>query len=507
MQKYRIDKSRFIPSVIVIALLLILVCMNLEDVQSVVSSMYAYCAGSFGWLFILVDLMALIFTFFMIFGSHKNDKLGGPDAKPKYSLFSWVAMMFTTCCSAGLSVYCFIEPIIYSSSAVPLHGDPLTTQAYENAQMYTHFHWGLNAWSLYVPITIAIGYALYNKKKTKMTVSTSCENILKGKASGVLGCSIDVCSIVGGIMAPVVSMGLGMPVLTALLKSIFGLDDSSESILRIVILVIWVLMFCTSLYRGLNKGIKVLSNINTVTFFLFILFVGVLAGIPFIFKSEINALGLYASNFLRLSTYTDPYGDGVFLRDWTIWYWAWFIVYIPLMGVFNAKVSEGRTYREIAIGQMIGSSVGSWIAMATVGNYSMKLQMSGQLDIATILETQGNPAAIVAILNEMPFSKVLMVVVSFLIFLFMATTVDSSSLVAAESTMLHDRSDAMAPRSMRLFWAAVTCAVTGVLLLVGGFSAVQTLAVVAGLPIAFVSILVIISLLKTFKSDRLKKGE
>lgn len=500
----KIDKSRFIPSIITILVLLIVVYFNVSTVQRIVSSLYVDCANSFGWLFIIVDLLALAFTFWMIFGSHKNDKLGGKDAKPKFDRFSWMAMMFTTCCSAGLSVYCFIEPIIYSSSAVPLHGERLTTATFENAQMYTHFHWGLNAWCLYVPITIAIGYALYNKKKTQMTVSVACENVLKKQTSGFLGCTVDVCAIVGGLMAPVVSMGLGMPVLTALIKAIFNLDDSANLMIQIAVLLIWAAMFCTSLYRGLDKGIKVLSNINTITFFIFIAFVGCLAGVSYVLKSEISALGLYASNFLRLSTYMDPYGDGDFLRNWTIWYWAWFIVYIPLMGVFNAKISEGRTYREIALGQMIGSSVGSWIAMCTVGNYSMKLQITGQLDIANILETQGNPAAIVAILNEMPGSKIMMIVVSMLIFLFMATTVDSSSLVAAESTILHDRPDVMAPRSMRLLWAVVTCAVTALLLMVGGFSAVQTLAVLAGLPIAIVTVIVLISLMKTFREE--KKG-
>lgn len=499
MNKCKIDKSRFIPSVITVALILIIVYFNLETVQSIVSTLYSKCAQSFGWLFIIADLAALGFTFWMIFGRYKDKKLGGDDAVPKYKVFSWAAMMFTTCCSAGLSVFCFIEPIIYSSSSVPMHGDPLTTQSYEVAQMYTHFHWGLNAWCLYVPITIAIGYALYNRGNDKMTVSSACDNILGGKK--ILGCSIDVCSIVGGLMAPVVSMGLGMPVLTALLRSIFGLGEEYTRYLQIIILVIWMVMFCTSLYRGLDRGIKVLSNINVVTFFIFIFVIGCLAGLPFVLKSELSSFGMYVNNFIRLSTYTDPYGDGAFVRDWTIFYWAWFMVYIPLMGVFNAKISKGRKFKEIAIAQMMGSSIGSWLAMALVGNYGIKLQMSGQLDIASILQSEGNAGAIVAILGQMPAAKLMMIIMSFLVFLFMATTVDSSSLVTAESTILRDDPDAMAPRNIRFFWAIVTCITTGVLLLVGGFSAVQTLAVLAGLPIAIVSVVILISLLKTFKDN------
>lgn len=495
----RIDVKRFLPTILIIAIVLIAVAFNLEAVQSMVDRIYAVCSGSFGWIFILSNLCAFVFSLWIIFGPYKNVKLGGVDAKPEYKTFSWISMMFTTSCSAGLLVFGFIEPVIYSSSAVPFHGEALTTQTYEQAQMYTHYHWGFNAWSLYVPASIAIGYAIHNRKKSQITMSVACEPLLKKHTNGFLGCVVDIFSTFGAIVAPVTSMGLGMPLLTLLICEVFGVPAGKVPMLQMGILVIWVMIFGTSVYLGLQKGIKNLSNANVTIAFAFMIFVGALAGFFYVFKSEINALGLYLTNFVRMATYTDPYGDGSFVRNWTIWYWAWLIVYMPLMGVFNAKISKGRTLKSIALGQMIFCSLGCWIAMMTLGNYSLKLQMEGTVDIASVLQNEGQPEAILAILKAMPCPKLMMIIVGILCFIFMATTVDSSSFVAAETTTMHETPDAMAPRWSRIIWAAVACCVTFVLLRVGGFNAVQVLAILIGLPLAILMFVVVISAVKMLR--------
>lgn len=498
--KTKIDKKRFFPIVIIIAVMLVLVSLNLELVKNSVDSIYNYMSNNFSWLFIGANIAAFVFSVWIIFGKYAKVKLGGEDAKPEYSKFSWIAMMFTTSCSAGLIVFGFIESIIYSS-APPFQIEGLSTQAYEYAQMYSHYHWGLNAWSLYVPISIAIGYMIYNRKKKSISMSTACEPILKGKSKGFLGCLIDVFGTFGAIVAPVTSMGLGMPLLTLLLQNMFNIPDDKVMILQIIILAIWIAIFGTSVYKGLKKGIKNLSNANVVMAFAFMVFVGLITGILIVFKAEMNTIGLYISNFIRMITYTDPYGDGTFVANWTVWYWAWLIVYMPLMGVFNAKISKGRTLREVALGQMIFCSLGCWVAMATLGNYAIHIQQSGVVDIATIIAEQGQPQAILAIINTMPFSKVIMGVVAVLCFVFMATTVDSSSLVAAETTIIHEKPDDMAPRWTRIFWAIVTCVITFVLLRIGGFNAVQVLAILIGFPLAILMFVVIGSAIKILRED------
>jgi BCCT family betaine/carnitine transporter len=171
------------------------------------------------------------------------------------------------------------------------------------------------------------------------------------------------------------------------------------------------------------------------------------------------------------------------------------------MGVFNARISKGRTLREIALGQMLWCYLGCWVAMATLGNYGIRVQMEGIADIAGVLQTSGQPAAIVAILETMPLKKLMMGIVALLCFVFMATTVNSSAFVAAETTFVHKDSDSQAPRWCRVFWAAMICLITFVLLKVGGFNAVQVLALLIGLPLAILMFVVVASAVKAIIED------
>ncbi len=504
--KSGIDKKRFFPIVIIIAVTLVLVSVSLEKVQAAVDGTYTALSKNFDWLFVAANLCAFIFSIWLIFSRCGKIRLGGEKVKPDYSTFSWIAMMFTTSCSAGLLVFGFIETTIYSSTAVPFHAEPFSIQAYEYAAMYTHYHWGFTAWTLYVPVSVAISYMLYNRRESQITMSTACMPLLGEKSRGLPGVLIDVFGTFGAVMAPVTSMGLGMPLLTLLLQRIFNIPDAYVNTLQIAILVIWVMIFGTSIYLGLNKGIKNLSNLNVTLAFAFMLFVGVLAGIFNVLRAEINAIGLYLQNFVRMVFYTDPYGDGAFVRNWTVWYWAWLIVYMPLMGVFNARISKGRTLREVVVGQMLFCSLGCWVAMATLGNYAIRIQQTGVADIASVLQNDGQPAAILAILETMPLKTLMMVIVAVLCFIFMATTVDSSAFVAAESTWKHADAETQAPRWCRVFWAAVMCTVTYVLLKVGGFSAVQVLAILIGLPLAVLMFAVILSAVKALREESGKQA-
>lgn len=490
-----IDKKRFFPSVFLILIVLLLVSFNLDFVKANVDKIYSFISHNFSWLFIGANIAAFIFSLWIIFGPYKNVKLG--DGKPKYSTFSWIAMMFTTSCSAGLIVFGFIESIIYSSNP-PFGIEPFSIQAYELAQSYSHYHWGLNAWTLYVPITVALGLIFYKNKGKSINISTACEPVLKKHSSGFLGIVTDIFGIFGAVVAPVTSMGLGMPLLTLLFQNIFGIPDDKVLILQIIILSIWIIIFGLSVYKGLDKGINKLSNINVITAFTFMLLVACFAGLSYVFKAEINTIGHYIINLPRMITNTDPYGTGDFVANWTVWYWAWLIVYMPLMGVFNVKISKGRTLKEVVLGQMIFCSLGCWFAMSTLGNYAIKIQQSGITNIANVLETSGQPAAIIEIIKTMPFPTLMMIIVAILCFIFMATTVDSSSFVAAESTYKSDKGD-LAPRWLRMLWAIVTCIITFVLLQVGGFDAVQVLAILIGFPLAIIMIIVIISALKLLK--------
>lgn len=502
----KIEKKLFFPSLVILFIIIIAVMVNLDAVQKGVGIVYNFCISYFGWLFIIANITCMIFSLWIMFGPYKNIRLGGEKCKPAFKTISWAGMMFTTSCGAWLVVYGFLEPI-YCAADAPFQIPPLSTQAYEYGQMYAHFHWGPNAWCIYVPISVAVGYVLYNRKAEHGTISEVCKVVTNNMGGKIFSYISDLLSVCGTVIAPVISIGTGMPLLVALVETIFNIPDSYRINIQIGILLFWIIIFGTSVYLGLQKGVKRLSNINIILAFLFMAIIGIMSGVLKIFSSEINTIGLFFNNYARMCTYTDPYGTGSFVKGWTVSYWACYFVYMPLMGIFNAKISKGRRLKEIAFGQLILCTAGCWVAMATFGNYAMNLQIFEKLDIAKYLANGDESGAILAIMQNMPLSKLMMIILLFICFIFLATTMDSSAFSVAEMTIKQENGENFAPRWLRVIWALIAAIMAFVLLQIGGAKAVRSLCYITGLPLAVISFFVIASVIKMIKQDYGKKCE
>lgn len=502
----KIEKKLFFPSLAILIAVIIAVATNLELLQSSMGAIYSGCISAFGWLFIFADICCLVFSIWLMFGRYKDIRLGGADCKPAFSTLAWAGMMFTTSCGGWLVVYGFIEPIYCISQNAIIAGDDASA-AYELGQLYAHFHWGPNAWAIYVPVSIAIGYALYNRHGHEATVSAGIRNVVPGKCGSILGTVIDIIAICSAVFAPVISIGTGMPLLTSLVQNIFSLPDSYHTVIQICILVIWVVIFGTSVYLGLDKGIKKLSNFNVTAAFIFMGIIGLFVGLIQVFGAEINTAGLFFQNVIRLSTFTDPYGSGGFVKGWTFSYWACYFVYMPLMGVFNAKISKGRTFRQIAFGQLVLCTLGCWVAMGTFGNFAVKAQMKGSVDVSGFLSNGDEAGAIIALINTLPMSRIFMVVLLFIAFIFLATTMDSSAFAAAEMTAVQNGSDNLAPRWLRIVWASVAAVIAFIVVQLGGAQAVRSVCYIAGLPLAVIVFLIMYSVFKMLKTDYRRKAD
>lgn len=498
----KINAKLFFPALGILVLIIAFLSLNLNQIQSQIDAIYNGCISNFGWLFIFVDICCLIFALWALFSKYGKIRLGGPDCKPKFSTLAWAGMMFTTSCGAWLIVYGFLEPLYcVSQDAVASTGTP--SNVYELGQMYAHFHWGLNAWCIYVPATIAIGYLIYNRGSKRTTIGESLAILPDRKWSKILRYAINVIAICGAVLAPVISIGTGMPLLVQLAQTIFSIPDEGKVVVQIVILIIWILTFGISVYLGLRKGIQRLSNINVKLAFIFMGVFALLAGLVQVFSSEINSLGLMAENYLRLNTFTDPYGEGSFVKGWTFGYWACYFVYMPLMGVFTAKISKGRTLREISFGLLVLCSLGCWVAMATFGNFAINLDNAGIVDITAFLASGDEAGAVTAIMEQTPLPQVFMIVLFIILFIFLATTVDSSAFAAAEMTVIQEEitQEESAPRWMRIVWAVITAIIAFIVVQIGGAKTVRSLCYAAGLPLAIVAIFIIISAVKMIRDD------
>ena len=290
-----------------------------------------------------------------------------------------------------------------------------------------------------------------------------------------MGKLIDIIVAFGIVASITTSLGLAVPVMSKLISSATGIPESIY--MNIFVFAVWFFIFGWSVFRGLDKGIRQLTNVNMALIFGFLAIFMLCTPTGEIFGMEINSLGLYISQLPRIMCYTDPFGDKAFLNEWTIFYWAWWLTFVPIMGMFIAKVSRGRTLKQVITGQMIWGTLGCCTFLGILGGYSLYLQKNGIIDLVSILQTEGNEGVV------------------------LATTIDSTALVLGTAT-----SDKLDPDQdphlyNRFSWAIMIFALSIALSMTGGLSLIQKFAIVLGFPMIFVVILISMSALKAMRED------
>ena len=338
----KIDPQIFWPCLFIVVAIAVPSILNPEAMGRVLNGILAFITGKLGWWFSVFGLGTLFFLLWLAFGKYGNVVMGGEGEKPEYSEFSWVAMLFCAGIGISLMYWAVIEPIYYMQGP-PFGLAPGSAEAAEWAAVYGPYHWGIIPWALYAIGTVPIAYNYYVRRNPRLRMSTASEAVL-GKYTnlwpGKIMDSFVMFGLIGGVGT---SLGLSTPMISAFVSRYFGVPQSMG--LNVIIVVIWVILFSASVYRGLDKGIKVLSDINVyLAFFLaaFILFFGPGA---FIMNYFVNGLGLQFTNFIRMALYTDPVNQSGWPQGWTIFFFAWWIAYAPFMALFVARISRGRTIR------------------------------------------------------------------------------------------------------------------------------------------------------------------
>lgn len=261
-------------------------------------------------------------------------------------------------------------------------------------------------------------------------------------------------------------------------------------------------IFTTSVTLGLQKGIKILSDINVIGVLTLLAFILIVGPTSFIINNYVNAHGIMITDFFRMSVYTDPIGQTGFAQDWTVFYWAWYYAYAPFMGAFIARVSRGRTLREIAISTLGAGTIGAGIFHGIMGGNAMHQQLSGSLDFIGILNEQGDAAAIVASLRQLPLSLIILIVFCFCGFIFSATTIDSAAYSMAQTSCKEIKQGQEPPRYVRLTWALAMGAIALVVMNIGGMTPIKTSSLLVALPIMIFSVLAVISFFRWVREDK-----
>ncbi len=469
-----------------------------EATEQIAKAGMSWITREFGWLFMLMGFGVLGLSLWLALGRYGRVKLGAPDDKPAFSEVSWASMMFAAGIGIGLISWSFIEPIHYYVNP-PFDLPARSSEAAEWGHMYAQFHWGLVPWAFYALMTIPVAYTLYVRRQSEFNLSAGLERFGGPVAHRLTRSVVDVLVIIGMIGGAGTSLGLGVPVVTTFSAHIFGLPSSPA--LEVAVVALWTLIFGTSVYFGLRRGIQILSDFNIGLAFVILLLVLILGPTAFIVTLWANSFGLMIDNFFRMGFWLDPIDQGSFPQDWTLFYWAWWIAYAPLMGLFFGRISRGRTIRQTILGILLWGSLGCWSYLAICGAYALHLETSGELAVSSILNDEGMAPAILAIVQTLPFSGFMIVAFFVLAIVFLATTLDSVAFVFASISTRNISGEEEPTRWLRLTWAFALAFVALGLLATDGIGTVQAATVITALPLIPVILLVAWSLLRRLDQD------
>ena len=462
--------------------------------------LYTYVSSQFGVLYLLASVSAIGFLAWLAFSRFGNVRLGETDdGKPEFSDISWVGMLFCAGVGAGLLYWCGIEWGFYYDTP-PFGVEARSPEAAEWASTYGLFHWGFTAWAFYCLPAIAIAYPYYSKKLDILRFSVSCHWFLKGREHGTIARTIDFLFMVALLGGAASGLGFSTPMIAATIAWLFNIEPTST--LEVGVVFLCMSLFAASVWLGLKKGIKRLSDINVTLAFALLAFIVLIGPTAFLLKTSLNGFGLMVQNFVRMNFWTDPFSDSGFVENWTVFYWAWWIAFAPYVGLFVTRISKGRTIRQMITGMLIWGSLGGWLFYMVLGNYGLYLQLEGIVDVTGIMSSDSGNAAIVAILETLPLAGIVIALFSIIAIIFAATTYDSASYTLASSATLHLKAGDDPARWHRVFWAfALGVMPVALMLLEAPLRPIQVVLLIVSLPILIVGVMMSISLVKTLQSD------
>ena len=446
----------------------------------------------FDWLFMIAGNVFVVFCLLLICLPLGRIRLGGKDAKPEYTRTSWFAMLFAAGMGIGLMFWSVAEPVAYYTDwyGTPLNVPASTPEGASAAMGATMFHWGLHPWAIYGVVALSLAFFSYNKG-LPLTLRSAFYPILGERTRGWAGHIIDILAVLATIFGLATSLGFGATQAASGLAYLFDIPNTIGTQLAIIVVVTVIALI--SVWRGIDGGVKLFSNINMIIAAVLLVFV-VVAGPTLMILTGIGTTAMeYVSHLLPLSNWVGR-DDDTWYHGWTIFYWAWWISWSPFVGMFIARVSRGRTVREFLIAVLLVPTLVTLVWMSAFGGTALYQAANGVGELANGISDVS--LAMFHMLEQLPLTSITSTLAIILVLVFFITSSDSGSLVIDNITA-GGKTDA--PKSQRVFWATLEGVIAGVLLYGGGstaLSALQAGAVATGLPFTVVLLVMCFSLYK-----------
>lgn len=499
----RIAYAVVIPSVLAILAVTVFIVLSPETATSFFNESFYVLTRPFGSLFVLIAIGCLILLAWLAFGPYAKMRLG--DKKPERSTFSWMAMMFASACSSSIIYWAFVE-FFYYVSAPPFGAEAFSTEAYRWGSTYGSFHWGIACYAMYAVFSIIIAIIIYIRKTDSSRISTLCMPILGEKlANGLLGKIIDIVFLVSlTLSAAGTTLGLSTPLISALCGEAFGLEDTLW--LKAIIIVALTVMFTITTYTGLQKGMKHIANFRVGLIFAILIYILIVGGTPFIVGNAVESIGTQLQYFPQMITYTDVIGESGFPQDWTIYYWGFTLSALLCNGVYYARLSEGRTVQEVAIGVTVSCAVGCMIFFWIIGNFSIQVCLGNPEQFAALMASNPYDAIIYAI-NQLPFAPVVLIALFVYAFVAVWSFIGGSAFTLAVASEKELKGNEEPSKLSRVFWCVIVGVLAVALLFLGGLQIVKSAAMLAGIMEVIIAVPILLSGFKVINEMWKKPAE
>lgn len=462
--------------------------------SSILKSIRFFLGDQLGSYYLIMGLGAFICSLYAACSRYGNIKLGNLE-RPQYTSFQWGSMVFTSGLAADILFYSLCEWILYS-------GEPHITDMgsmEEWASTYPLFHWGPIPWSFYLILAVAFGFMIHVRKRSKQKYSEACRALLGKKVDGILGRLIDLTAVFALLAGTATTFSLATPLLSSGLSQVFGIKENS--LLTIGILAVICAVYTLAVYFGM-KGVTRLAASCVYLFLLLLAYFFLMGGeAPFILETGITSLGNMAQNFIAMSTWTDALRTSSFPQTWTIFYWAYWMVWCVATPFFIGRISKGRTIRQTILGGYFWGLAGTFTSFIILGNYGLGIQVHGTFDLLELYAQTGNLyQVILAVFETMPLAKAGIALLAITMIAFYATSFDALTMVASSYSYRSLGPDEEPDRRVKLFWAILLMLLPIALIFAENSMAnLQTVSIIAAFPIGFILILIVWSFFKDAK--------
>lgn len=492
-----------LPLGIIIALCVLFFCMP-EQSNAVLSQIRFVLGDTFGTYYLIIGLGVFLISFYVAGSKYGNIVLGGQDEKPKFSFFAWGSMMFTAGLAADILFYSFSEWILYATD--PHIAELGSIQDW--ASVYPIFHWSLIPWGFYLVLAVAFGFMLHVRKRERQKYSEACRPILGKHTDGWGGRIIDLLAVFALIAGTATTFSLATPLMASVIGELFHVE-LSRTVVTIVILIITCIIYTYSLLHGF-KGISFLAKSCIYLFFGLLAFVLLFGGeARYIVETGFSALGRMVQNFFELATFTDPERTTSFPQNWTIFYWAYWMVWCVAAPFFIGSISRGRTVRQTIAGGYVFGVGSTIISFIILGNYSLGAQVMGKADFLAIYEKSGDLyEVIISIIRTLPCAPLVLVLLLLTMIAFYATSFDSIALIASCYSYHRLKEDETPHKVVELMWCVLLILLPIALVFSdSSMSNLQSVSIIAAFPVGAVIVLIVASFLKDAKKymEEIKK--